>query len=220
MKKFIVAAILMLIPGLALAAETRTDSPHWSLELKGGAFFPDAAEWSKFYGSGYTGEYGAALSYKVLRQLEVGIEGTYARATGSGQIHGPGPGSAPIPAGEVTYQQVPLNVFVLARGILTENQLLVPYAAGGWTRMFYREEVKGQGKTEGSVNGYHARAGVQLLLDGLEPGAADNLYRDFGMHHTYLFVEGKYTRAMADTISAGSVNIGGTSCLAGFLFEF
>ena len=86
--------------------------------------------------------------------------------------------------------------------------------------MLFRSEVKGQGKTEGSVNGFHARAGVQLLLDGLEPDAADNLYQDFGMHHTYLFVEGKYTRAMADTNSAGSVNIGGTSFLGGFLFEF
>lgn len=215
MKKIILAAILMLIPGLVQAAETRTDRPHWSLELKGGAFFPDTANWSKFYGSSFTGEYGAAVSYKVLRQLEIGIEGTYARATGKGQqpIHG-------LVGGEVTHQQAPLNLFVLGRAVFDENQWLVPYAGGGYTKMFYRDEVKGGSTTQGSVNGFHARGGVQLLLDRIEPDAAKNFYLDFGVHHSYLFAEGRYTRAMADTVSSGSVNIGGTSCLGGFLFEF
>jgi hypothetical protein len=222
LNKFILAAILILLPSFALAAEPRTDRPHWSLELKGGAFFPDTANWSKAYGSSYMGEYGGALSYKVLRQIEVGIEGSYARATGKGQlpIHGQLAGNSQVQAGKVTNEHVPLDLFVLAHGVFSENQWLVPYAGGGWTRMFYREEVQGQGKTQGSVNGYHARAGVQLLLDGLEPDASNNLYRDFGMHHTYLFLEAKYTHAMADTIPSGSINIGGTSCLGGFLFEF
>jgi hypothetical protein len=80
--------------------------------------------------------------------------------------------------------------------------------------------VKGQEKTEGSVNGYHARAGVQLLLDRLEPESAQRAHLDFGVHNTYLFLEGKYTRAEVDTVSSGSVNLGGTSLLGGFLVEF
>lgn len=214
MKRYLLAAILILVPGLVFAADTRTSRPHWSLELKGGAFFPETANWSKSYGSSYMGEYGGALSYKMHRQIEVGLEGSYARATGKGTNHGN------VPAGQVTHQQAPLHVFVLARGVFRENQWLVPYAGGGWTRMFYRQGVKGQDKTQGSVNGYHARAGVQLLLDGLEPGAAANLYGDFGVHHTYIFLEARYTRAMVGTLPEGSVNMGGTSSLGGFLFEF
>ena len=80
--------------------------------------------------------------------------------------------------------------------------------------------MKGQGTTKGSVNGYHARGGVEVLLDGLEPSASRSLYQDYGIHHTYLFLEGKYLHAQADTLPSGSVNIGGTSCLGGFLFEF
>jgi hypothetical protein len=215
LKKIILAMALMLIPTLAFAAEPRPDRPHWSLELKGGAFFPDISSWSTSYGSSYMGEYGGALSYKVLRQIEVGMEGSYSTATGTGlqPLHG-------TQSGEVTFERAPLDLFVLGRGVFNENQLLVPYAGGGYTRMFYREDVKGQGKTKGSVNGYHARAGVQVLLDGLESDAANNLYQDYGIHHTYFFLEGKYTRAMADTISDGSVNIGGTSYLGGFMFEF
>jgi len=218
LKKFILlAAILIITPSLVFAAEEGADRPHWSLELKGGAFFPDAANWSKFYGSSFIGEYGAALAYKLHRQIEVGLEGSYARATGKGlqPIF-----NSDAATGEVTHEQMPLNLFVLARGVFNENQWLVPYAGGGWTRMFYRQHVKGQGKTKGSVNGYHARGGVQLLLDRLEPESAKDLYLDFGMDHTYFFVEAKYTRATVDTIPSGSVNLGGTGCLGGFLFEF
>jgi hypothetical protein len=215
LKKLLLALLICSLPGLAQGAETRPDRPHWSLELKGGAFFPALSGWSKFYGSSYQGEYAGALAYKVLRQVEVGLEGSYLRATGTGQFP-----STQTPAGEVTFERVPLDLFVLARAIFSEDQWLVPYAAAGYTRLFYRTEVKGQQTVKGSVNGYHARGGVQLLLDGLESGASRSLYLDYGIHHSYFFVEGKYLHADADTLTGGSANLGGTSCLGGFLFEF
>jgi opacity protein-like surface antigen len=212
--------LLLLLAAPAQAADT-FNRPHWSLELKGGVFFPDTARWSDYYGASYFGEYEAALSYKVLRQLEVGVSGGYGRAKGKGQLpRHSAAASGQVQAGEVTLQHAPLEVFVLGRMVLDENQWLVPYAGGGYTRMFFREEVKGQGTTDGSVDGFHARAGVQFLLDRIDPEAAENVSRDFGLRHTYFLVEGKYTRAMADTVAAGSVNIGGSSCLGGFLFEF
>jgi len=216
-RKLLLAALLLLIPIQATAAdgEPRCDRPHWSLELKGGVFFPDVAHWSSFYGSSFMGEYGGALSYKVIRQLEVGVEGTYARATGKGQQLNHG-----LQAGKVSYEQAPVNVFLLGRAVFDENQLLVPYAGGGYTRMFFSEEVHGQGTTRGSTNGFHARAGVQVLMDRLEPESAENFYKDYGLHHTYFFVEGRYTHASADTVPTGSVNIGGASTMGGLLFEF
>jgi hypothetical protein len=98
----------------------------------------------------------------------------------------------------------------------------VPYVGGGWSRLFYQEEVEKQSVSRGAANGYHARAGIQLLLDGLDSRAADSLYLDAGVFHTYLFLEAKYTRAMINTIDnpSTSVNLGGTSYLGGLLFEF
>lgn len=212
MRRIIITVLLLLIPALSLAAERRPDRPHWSLELKGGAFFPDASEWSDHYGNSYLGEFGAALSYKVLRHLEVGVEGSYASATGIGTREGS--------SGEVKYEQIPLNLFVLARGVFDEDQWLVPYLGGGYTRLFYKQKVAGQETVEGSVNGYHARAGLQLLLDRLEPATAAGLYDEFGMHHSYFFVEGRYLNADGDTVSGGSAKLGGKSAMAGFLFEF
>jgi hypothetical protein len=220
LRRHLLALLLVLVPALAAAAGPEL-RPHWSLEVKGGVFFPDTADWSRYYGAGYFGEYGAALSYKILRQLEVGIGGGYGRSKGTGQL--PGHGAATTgqaQSGEVTFQHAPLDVFLLGRLVMKEDQWLVPYAGGGYTRMFFREEVKGQGITDGSVNGFHARAGVQFLLDRIDPDAASSVSREFGLDHSYFFIEGKYTRALADTVAAGSVNVGGSSCLGGFLFEF
>ena len=212
MRKTLMTLLLVLLPAILLPAEARPERPHWSLELKGGAFFPDAADWSDHYGNSYLGEFGAALSYKVLRQVEIGVEGSYASASGVGQRQGS--------SGSIRYQQVPLNLFVLARGLFDEEQWLVPYLGGGYTRLFYRQKVAGEDAVEGSVNGYHARGGLQFLLDLLEPGTADDFSREFGMQHSYFFMEGRYLNADADIVTGGSAKIGGKSAMAGFMFEF
>jgi hypothetical protein len=214
LKKIVLVLILSILPAAALAEEA-SERPHWSLEFKGGEFIPDIENWSTYYGQRDTSEYGGSLAYQINRKLEIGIEGMYLQDNGQG--------FAPLHqtiTGNVKYAAAPLNVFILARGIFSEKQFLVPYVGGGWTTMFYREEVQSQEVTRGSTNGYHARAGLQLLLDGIDPGASNSMYLDYGVFHTYLLVEAEYIRAMANTSTSGSVNLGGTSWLAGLLFEF
>ena len=219
MRAFILCCCaLLLIPGLALAGDTALDRPHWSLEIKGGSFYPEIENWKTYYGQDKTTEYAGTLAYKFLRQAEAGIELGYVRDRGLGyaplnsQLLG-----TQVLSGSVKYELLPVNVFVLLRGVFAEEQWLVPYIGGGYTKMLYRESVEGQGTARGSVNGYHGRAGVQLLLDNIDSGAANNLYQDYGVYHTYLFVEVEMTRARLDS---PSVDLGGKSYLAGFLFEF
>jgi len=214
LKNLAIILILAMLPTAAFA-ESTTETSHWSLEVKGGSFIPDIDNWTTYYDKRSASEYGGSLAYKLFRQLEVGIEGNVVTARGQG--FAPDHGSV---AGHVTYKVYPLNVFVLARGVFSDNQFLIPYVGGGWTRMFYRAEVEDQSVARGSVNGSHARAGLQLLLDTLDPSAANNLYLDYGINHTYFFIEAEYTRAMADTVSGGTVKLGGTSWLGGLRFEF
>jgi opacity protein-like surface antigen len=199
----------------AQAAEPIPDRPHWSLELKGGTFSPAIDNWATYYGRRDTTEFGGSLAYKIVEQIEIGVEGTYIQDKGQGAapIHG-------IAAGNVTYKAAPLNVFILARAVFRDNQWLIPYAGGGWTRMYYKEEVQYQGTVRGSTDGSHARAGLQIVLDGADPRAASNLYQQYGIMHTSLFFETRITRAMINDLSGKSVDLGGTSWLAGLLFEF
>ncbi len=211
--------MLALLPAVAFADTAALETPHWSLEVKGGYFYPEIDNWRDFYGQDRTGQYAVSLAYKLLRQAEAGIEVGYIRDQGAGyaplnsQLQG-----TPVISGRVQYELAPVNVFLLLRGVFMEEQWLVPYVGGGFTKMLYRESVEGQGATRGSVNGYHGRAGLQLLLDELDRSAANNMFLDYGVYHTYLFMEVEITRAKIDTIT--SLDLGGKSYLAGFLFEF
>jgi hypothetical protein len=91
--------------------------------------------------------------------------------------------------------------------------------------MYYQVERSQQSTVKGFADGYHARAGLQLLLDVMDERAATNMLRDYGVYHTYFFIEAQRTRAMIDTVAtttmpSESINLGGTSWLGGLLFEF
>ena len=218
MKKILLFLMLFAVPAVACAEEPPFDLPHWSLELKGGRFAPALTNWAANYGRKDMPEYAISLAYKLRRRIEIGVEGGTARAVGSAiaKVHTQQEGQT-VSAGSVRYEIFPVNAFLLFRGVLSENQSVVPYLGGGITKILYRETVEGQGSVKGSVNGFHARGGLQFLLDGLDRYAANSMYLSYGVIHTYLFIEAEYTSAK---ISAISTDLGGTAYLAGFLFEF
>jgi len=220
MKKLILFMVLALLPSTAFAEGPVLDRPHWSLELKGGSFYPDIPDWETYYGRDKTTHLAGSLAYKILRQVEVGIEGGY--------IWDRGMGYAPVHqevTGTVKYDIAPLQAFVLFRGVFSEGQWIVPYVGGGWTRLYYRERIENQATVRGYTDGYHGRAGLQLLLDNIDPSASGKFYLDYGVHHTYLFFEAQSITAKIDAISATTsqienIDLGGVSYLAGLLFEF
>jgi hypothetical protein len=212
LKKFITLLILICIPAVVHAADPLLERPHWSLEIKGGTFTPALSDWAQYYEKKSIKMFEGSLAYKPIRQIDIGISGGYGQA--KGKAFAPLHNAA---AGNVTYKIAPLSFFVLLRGVVSENQWIVPYAGGGFTRLYYAEEVEGQDTIDGSVDGYHARGGLQFLLDVLDQGAANNMYMDYGIHHTYLFFEAEYTHAVVRSVS---VNLGGTAYLGGLLFEF
>lgn len=221
MKNIFLILLCILLPAAASAESIDADRPHWSLEVKGGIFTPEIDDWAAFYGERSTGQFEASLAYKVLRQVEVGVAAGRIRDGGQGYapMHSQATGSA-IYAGHVNYQLFPVNAYVVLRGIFSENQWVVPYVGGGWTRMYYKEEIDLQPTVRGYTDGSHVRGGFQFLLDALDAHAAANMLMDYGVFHTYFFVEAQRTRAMIETVSGESIDLGGTSWLGGLLFEF
>ena len=216
MKKLLFLLMLVLLPMLAFAEDQQVDRPHWSLEFKGGSFTPSLPDFQKFYGKKTMTEFGGSLAYKIVRQIELGVSASYLQAHGTANAQLSGTTS-----GSVTYKLLPVSGFVLFRGVFSETQWLVPYAGGGVTRIYYQERVESQGSINGSVDGYHARGGLQLVLDALDPKASSSMYKDYGIYHTSFFVEAEYTHAIVKaTSSTPESNLGGTAYLFGLLFEF
>lgn len=210
-----IACISFLLPIAAYGEDSGDESPHWSLEVKTGLFYPAIEHWEEYYGDNSTGQYTVGISYKIVRRIEAGIDGGFVRDAGKGYAPGHG-----MLTGRVIYELFPLSAHILLRGEFTKDQWIVPYVGGGWTRIYYREEIEFQETQRGRADGMHTRAGLQFLLDGLDQSAANSLYLDYGVHHTYLIVEVQKLRALINTTGGGGLNIGGTSFFAGFLFEY
>jgi hypothetical protein len=216
-----VLAIAVLQACPALAAADTAERPHWSLDVKGGYFYPDFDQfpndqkWADFYGDDKTWQVSWSLAYKLLRQVEIGLEG--------GVIKDRGQGWAPtngILTGRVEYELYPASAFVVLRGVFSEDQWIAPYIGGGYTRVFYREKIQDQGTVKGFANGYYGKAGIQLLLDGTDRSAANNLYMTYGIHHTWIFFEAQKITAKVNDVNGVEVDLGGVSYLGGLLFEF
>ncbi len=201
--------LLLLIPLAGPAAEEQKP-PRWSLELKGGNFFPDEDAWEPYYGDDKTGQFGIGLAWKFVRQVEIGIDAAYIKDEGKGLA----PQQNQL-SGDVTLELYPLQLSIVARGVFREDQWLVPYVGGGVTRIYYEQDIRHQEKRRGSATGSHLRAGVQLLLDNIDRGTAWGFYDNFGVNNTYLFIE-----AQRSSVEVKSIELGGTSYQIGLLFEF
>ena len=111
------------------------------------------------------------------------------------------------------------------------NIPIVPYAKLGLGSSFwwskngagndssFTDPTSGKtGHARGSVFGYQAELGAQILLDGLDASTARSLSADLGIQHLYAFVELLY--AKLDNFGAKDrIHLGDTTWLAGIAFE-
>lgn len=212
MKTAVLLVFLLLLSSAAPAAQPLPDLPRWSLEVKGGMFSPALEGWSRNFGDSGMREFAAAFAYKFLQQVELGAGAGLMKKKGQvfNQFHG-------NPVGDMNYELYPVDLFVTLRGVMTDNQWVIPYVSGGWTRMYFREKFPEGDPVRGSADGYHVRGGLQFSLDILDQIAANRMFVDYGVLHTFFFIEAEKIRAVQRSTS---INIGGTAYHAGLLFEF
>jgi hypothetical protein len=211
--QILMALIAMFTVGMTLPARAQTaqeSPPSWSVELKGGRYYPTLEDWKGYYGKDYMLQFSAAMAWKPLRKLDVGVE--------LGYLHDSGVGDFPLQGGQggkVSYTLYPASVYAVVRGVFHEGQWLVPYVGAGLTRIYYEQKIKYQDKVRGKANGVTYKVGLQLLLDKLDPAAANKLAVTHGINHTYLLLEAQRLDAEIHRLK-----LGGTSYQWGLLFEF
>ncbi len=208
MKKLLLLFLLTAFPVSGFAKDV-LNTPRWSFELKGGYFEPALERWAEFYGEDRMSQFNLLLAYKLTRFLDIGFETGYRRDSGKGYLE-----VSSTLGGEVDYENYPVGLFAVIRGVFSEDQWLVPYMGGGFGRIYYKTAIEYQDSVRGAVNGYNARVGVQLLLDVFDKSLANSSRKDYGLHNTYLTLEIQKSRVR------GSVDLGGSHYLAGLLFEF
>lgn len=191
-------------------AETALPPPRWSLEFKYGEFTPDIEDWEVYFGDETAKQIGFGGAYKIFRWFEAGLEVNYIRDKGQGYLP-----LNDMLGGNVTYHLYPVHAYVLLRGIFFEDQWVVPYIGGGYSKVWYRQAVENQASSRGNTDGSHVRGGIQILLDWIDTGGAAAMETDSGVSNTYLVIEAQRFSAEID-----GIELGGDSVMVGLLFEF
>lgn len=212
----IVCVIALAVQGVCLPQTGRADSnagdrpPPWMFELKGGWFEPSLDAYTEFYGSSDTGYLSIASAYRFRKWLELGGELGYMNDSGTGILTESG-----TPGGEVDYTLIPATIFVNFRGNFAAVPWFVPYAGLGITAAYYKQKIKGQSDRTGTTDvGPNLRAGLQFLLNGLDPGTAAQAASG-GLQNSYLFIEAQTFETKID-----GIDLGGDLLLLGIRLEF
>ncbi len=201
-------SVCLLLPMTSLA-KNEPVPPRWSVEFKVGKFESALEEWDTYYDESPS-QFDIGWSYKIFRPLDIGL--SLGRMTTNGVGYFPLQQSV---GGEVNFTLVPVNISLRYRFVFHENQLLVPYIGGGWTRVYYRQKTGGGDKFEGSHDGSHVKAGIQVLLDSFDKKGARNLQQKWGIKNTYLFLE-----TLSFEAKKNQIDLGGDSISLGLLMEF
>jgi hypothetical protein len=110
---------------------------------------------------------------------------------------------------------IPAQLELTYRFDFLNEQLLVPSLSVGGDYWLFREDNEFAKDVDGGKNGWHAGAGLGILLDGLEPDSMWNLESDFGIENVFLELEAQRTY-----LSRHGLDFSGWVYSAGLLFEF
>ena len=189
--------------------------PRWAVALGGGYFVPAVDGFSDQYGSRGGWMPVLALSYALVPS--VWLQGDVGYWTAKGFTRGALTGR--VSADQQRLLLMPVTVGAEYQIRFSREQFVVPFVAAGYRRVAYRLAVDGDEDIRGGANGWVARSGIDLSLNPLDPSSASSLYADYSIARTSLRVEAQWAKVSASG-TAGDVDLGGTTVLAGLRFEF
>ncbi len=208
----LMVAFLLVIQSNPAMAQ---DNLRGSFALKGGGFESDHELRDEEYdfGNEAIGYGELSLNWLLHPTFEVGIDAGYARYL------------------------IPLDIAFRYRFNYSDNQVFVPFIAGGADFYYLRDKtafVEFERKSTESQAvikekqdaiedntwrlGYHGSVGVQILLDYFSPVQAKEMKKNWGISNTYLNLEVKFS--VVDDFGSEDVDLGGIIYTAGLLFEF
>lgn len=200
-----VLSLGFLLSNTALSDESQ---PRWNFDLNVAKVEPKLDDWNTYYDREPI-RIGLGLGYKITRQIEVSTTVAFITKEGKGDL----PLNNSI-GGEVTLDLIPLDISLIYRLILKEEQQFIPYIGGGWSRIYYRQTPQDGDEIKGAHDGHHFKFGLQYLLDPLDKKAANQARQKMGVDNTYLFVE-----ALSVEAEENGIDLGGNSIAVGIMIE-
>ncbi|MCB9638438.1 MAG: hypothetical protein H6727_05960 [Myxococcales bacterium] len=225
--------------GLAATAHAEASPRNFGLELRGGPYFTQIDQETGLSGKPFSSLFGTT----TLPYLEVGFEWLFLKKYGSlglGATAGISwmQGKALKQDGTadenntMAFWMIPLRLELIYRMdyfVHSHKFPLVPYVRGGLDYNFwfvtdsngslasYQDSAGKDLSAFGGRFGFHFGAGLQFLLDVLDPTTARTFDMEVGVNHTYLFVE--WNISWVGVLTPG-INLSDNSIRAGLMFQF
>jgi len=232
---------------ISSSAEQYRSEKSWAMEFRMGPYRPDIDGESRFsnlpeeqrphqlyFGSKQRLLTQAELDYQIFNgfgSLALGVSAGYFRETAKAFIESTADTAKPVASGDGTrLMLLPTSLALVYRFDVAAVRWgipVVPYAKAGLDWVYWSitngngqiaNDGKG-GKGKGDATGYHTAAGLSLLLDVFDQGAAQEFDAETGVNHTYIFVEVAHY-VLNGLGSKAQPRLGDTTWSAGFMFEF
>lgn len=130
----------------------------------------------------------------ITKYTTLGIGGGFGFSYAEGEALREGYGGFEKTDNRVIFILVPLHVSLFWNLQFWENQPVIPGVSVGYDAWFWNEDKdQGEGDGNGFRQGWHVAGSLWLLLDWLEPEHAYRLDHDYGINHTYLVGEYRYS---------------------------
>ena len=194
-----------------------TGSPKWfSAELGAGGLQLEGDIATEVYDDQFEPAMHGRIGVLLFSILDLGLSGDFAQITGRRLGEGSGDESAEI--SRLTL--VPLSANAIVRLHFFRNQPIVPYAGAGYAYLVWSERNPIEDdQVDGDKSGVTMFGGVQILLDWIEPGRADDLDNWWGVNDTFLNLEVSRS-TYGDSDDVNGLDLGHVQARASFLFEF
>jgi MYXO-CTERM domain-containing protein len=226
---------------LGVSADAAAQSPTWGMaEIRFGGYFPSIDDEEGLGGQPFQNSFGS--SNRVLFEYEQGIHlidafGALGASASIGYTHFGGDieieddAAAAFEGIEEStgFMVVPVRAGLYYRIDQFEKTWdipLVPVVKAGFDYVLWQAEAPngdaataGGDEGEGGTYGWHASAGLHLLIDWLEPTSAAAFDYNWGVNNTYAFAE--YMHMQVDDFgSSDSFNLSDNLWMFGLAFEY
>jgi len=220
-KIFLAFALFFALWTSASAQETKEDyfakekepKSHSSSELwYSFYYFDQAAIFNEFFDKEFIEPFGISLGWYPVRNLDLQVRAGYAERKGT---------TIGIKSGlpseeEVRLMVIPAQAELIYRFDFFNEQFLVPSGGAGYDYWYFQEDNEFSGNVEGDKTGWHATAGLALLLDRVDPSGKLALEQDFGIENVFLNLEARWCWLEQEN----GFDFSGVGYSAGLMFEF
>lgn len=175
-------------------------------------YFDESKIFEEFFDKEFFEPFGLSLGWYPVRNLDLLVRVGYAERKGERLGINTGEESEE----DVRLMLIPVQAELIYRFDFFNEQFLVPSGGIGYDYWYFKEDNEYRDDVEGDKTGWHASAGLAILLERLDPSGKMAMQQDWGIENVFLNLEARWC-----WIEQGNgFDFSGMGYSAGLLFEF